>query len=96
MPDTDIEAQLQKLKTEIAELAKSVAAVGTNTADTYRKKAGTVASQSVDASHTVLDRIRTDFGHIEKDVLGQIRARPLQALGLAVGVGVLIAILSRR
>jgi ElaB/YqjD/DUF883 family membrane-anchored ribosome-binding protein len=96
MATSDIEAQLQKLKADIADLAKTVAAVSADTAGAYRAKAGNVAGEAIAASHNAIDSVRTEFGVLEKDVVDRIRTRPLQALGLAIGVGFLLAFISRR
>jgi len=96
MNTSDIEAQLLKLRSDIAELAKTVAAVGVDTAGAYRAKANNAASDAIEASHNVLDSVRTDFDLLEKDAVARIRARPLQALSLALGVGFLLAFVSRR
>jgi ElaB/YqjD/DUF883 family membrane-anchored ribosome-binding protein len=96
MQASDIEIQMQKLRSDIAALAKTVAAVGADAAGAYRAKAGNVASDAIEASQGVLDSVRTDFEILEKDVVARIRTRPLQALAIAAGVGFILALASRR
>ncbi|MDR3436196.1 DUF883 C-terminal domain-containing protein [Telmatospirillum sp.] len=96
MQASDIETQLQKLRSDISGLAKTVAAAGADTAGAYRAKAGNVANDAIEASQSVLEGIRNDFVALEKDVVARVQTRPLQALGLAAGIGFLLALASRR
>jgi ElaB/YqjD/DUF883 family membrane-anchored ribosome-binding protein len=96
MQMSEIESQLKKLSGDIAALTKTIAGVGADTADTYRAKVGNFAHDAVEASQNVMESARKDFMSLEGDVVTRIRARPLQALGIAVGVGFLLAFATRR
>jgi ElaB/YqjD/DUF883 family membrane-anchored ribosome-binding protein len=96
MPQSDIEVQLQKLRTDMAALAKTVASYGADTAGAYTAKVRQGANEAIEASQTAFDGIRTDFVALESEVANRVRARPLQAVGLAIGIGFLLALVSRR
>ncbi len=93
---SDIESQLQKLSSDIAALTKTIAGAGADTADGYRAKVGNLAHDAVEASQNALAGARKDFMALEGDVVTRIRERPFQALGIAVGVGFLLAFAARR
>ncbi len=93
---SDIERQLQKLSSDIAALTKTIAGAGADTADGYRAKVGALAHDAVEASQNAMASARKDFMSLEGDVVTRIRDRPLQALGIAVGVGFLLAFAARR
>ena len=40
--------------------------------------------------------MRTEYEAIEKNLTGKVKSNPLQALGIAMGVGFLAALLTRR
>jgi ElaB/YqjD/DUF883 family membrane-anchored ribosome-binding protein len=96
MPQSDIDVQLLKLKSDVASLAKTVAAYGADAAGAYTAKVRQGANDAVEASQTAIDGIRSDFASLESEVVDRVRARPLQAMGVALGIGFLLAIVSRR
>ncbi|KQZ49944.1 hypothetical protein ASD54_13615 [Rhizobium sp. Root149] len=92
----DIEKQLQQLREDLAALARSVAAAGSNKADDLKYKARRASNEAMDASAQALDSARAQFQSIEKDIERQIRTKPLQSVAIAAGIGFLFALLSRR
>ncbi|MDO1584281.1 DUF883 family protein [Rhizobium oryzicola] len=92
----DIEQQLQQLREDIAALARSVAAAGTNTAEDLKQKARKTAADATDEAAHLLGAARSQAKSIERDLERQIRTNPLQAVAIAAGVGFLFALLSRR
>lgn len=92
----DIEKQLQQLREDLAALARSVAAAGSNKADDLKHKAKRASNDAMDASAQALDSARAQFQSIERDVERQIRTKPLQSVAIAAGIGFLFALLSRR
>lgn len=92
----DIDAQLQQLRDDIAALARSVAAVGSEKAEDYRHRVRRAKNDAADASMQMVEAAREQAISLEKDLERKIRTNPLQAVAMAAGVGFLIAMLARR
>ena len=93
---SDIEAQLQQLRDDIANLARTVAAVGSDKAGDYRNRVRKATNDATDVSMQMVEAARDQALSLEKDLEGKIRTNPLQAVAMAAGVGFLIALLVRR
>ena len=91
----EIEAQLQQLRDDLASLARSVAAAGSEKADAYRSRVRRASNEAADASLQMVDAAREQALSLEKDLERKIRTNPLQAVALAAGVGFLIALMAR-
>jgi ElaB/YqjD/DUF883 family membrane-anchored ribosome-binding protein len=92
----DIELQLQQLREDISTLAKTVAAVGNEKAAEVRGKARRAANEAADVSISVVEAAREQAASLERDLEQQIRAKPIQSVAIAAGVGFLFALLTRR
>ena len=92
----DIENQLQQLRDDIANLAKTVAAVGNDKANEVKGKARRAANDAADASMQMVEAARSQAVSLERDLESQIRTNPIQAVAIAAGVGFLFALLTRR
>ncbi|WP_137156730.1 DUF883 family protein [Rhizobium sp. FKL33] len=92
----DLEAQIGDLKRDIAELTKSLAAFGAAKAETYRDGAERIAADAAAASRRAFNDAREEAYSFGRDVEDEIRARPFQAVGLALGLGYLAALITRR
>lgn len=92
----DIEVQLQQLRDDISSLAKTVAAVGNDKANEVKGKARRAANEAADASMQAVDAAREKALDFERDLEKQIRAKPIQSVAIAAGVGFLFALLTRR
>lgn len=93
---TDIEAQLKQLRHDLAALASTVAAAGSDKADGYKARVGEMASNVKDASVTAIQNLREELKGLEGKVETRVRDRPLQSLGLAIAAGFAVALLCRR
>ncbi|MGE0233183.1 MAG: YqjD family protein [Flavobacteriaceae bacterium] len=92
----DIEAQLGQVRDDIAMLAKSIAALGANKKTALKADAQRRLDNLGTASEEVLHSLNRQIGAIEKEISGQVRDRPLTTLGIAAGVGFLLAMVMRR
>ncbi|HEV7415799.1 MAG TPA: DUF883 domain-containing protein [Tianweitania sediminis] len=92
----DIEVQLQQLREDLAALARSVAAVGSEKADDYRRRARRATNDATDASLQMVEAAREQAMSLERDLERKIRTSPIQSVAMAAGVGFLIAMLARR
>jgi len=90
---SDIQAQLKKLREDLSALATTVTTIGTEKATAYGAK---IASDTIEASQNAVEGVRSDYISFEQAVADRIRARPIQAVGVAAGIGYLIAAMRRR
>jgi len=92
----ELEAQIAELKREIASLTKGIAAFGSAKVDDYKAGAEKLASDAIAASVRAMEDARDEAVSLERDFERHVRAKPLQSIGIAVGVGFLAALLTRR
>lgn len=92
----DIELQLQQLRDDISNLAKTVAAVGNDKASELKGKARRAANDAADASLNAVEAAREQAASLERDLERQIRLKPIQSVAIAAGAGFLFALLTRR
>lgn len=92
----DLEEQIGELRREIAALTKNIAAFGSAKVGDYRADIEGLAADAVSASLSAFNRAKEEAASLEESFEGHVRARPLQSIGIAVGVGFLAALLTRR
>ncbi|MFC3219843.1 hypothetical protein ACFOEZ_12500 [Tianweitania populi] len=81
----DLEAEISRLRSDLANLTKQIGAAGTQSFDTAKA----VAQQSV-------DRLRTNAQDLEEQVVARVQEKPLTALAVAAAVGYFFALINRR
>lgn len=81
----DVQADLEALRRDLASLTQTVASFGSGKI----REAGETSQQYMDTA-------RERFLNAEEDIEAYVRAKPLQSLAMAVGVGYVLALLSRR
>jgi ElaB/YqjD/DUF883 family membrane-anchored ribosome-binding protein len=82
---SDVQAELENLRRDIAALTQTIASFGSGKI----REAGETSQQYIDSAR---DTLLT----VEEDVEAYVRAKPLQSLAMAAGVGYLLALISRR
>jgi len=92
----DFEGQIAELRKEIAALTKNIAAFGSAKVDDYKAGLNSLASDAVSASLGAFSSAKSEAISLEESFEEQVRLRPLQSIGIAVGVGFLAAMLTRR
>ncbi|PTW62939.1 ElaB/YqjD/DUF883 family membrane-anchored ribosome-binding protein [Breoghania corrubedonensis] len=92
----DIEAELARVREDIAALARSIQSYGTAKTDEVKSRASKAGNDIAAASQDALEQVRREFEGLESQLQGQVRRHPLQALGIAAGIGFLAAFLMRR
>jgi ElaB/YqjD/DUF883 family membrane-anchored ribosome-binding protein len=92
----DFDAQLKQLRADLAALAASVAAAGSDKADGYKARVGEMASSVKDASATAIQNLREELKGLEGKLETHVRDRPIQSMGVAVATGLALALLCRR
>ena len=81
----DLEAEIARLRSDLASLTKQIGAAGSQSFDTAKA----VAQQGV-------DRLRTNAQDIEEQVVARVHEKPLTALAVAAAVGYVFALINRR
>ncbi|MCB2052204.1 MAG: DUF883 family protein [Novosphingobium sp.] len=91
-----IEDQVGQLRDDIQALAQTIGAMASGQVDLMQAKAGETKREAEAASEQALDAIRAHYKNAEATVSDQVRDKPLQALGIAAGIGFLFALLAKR
>ncbi|MGV0876156.1 DUF883 domain-containing protein [Martelella sp. FLE1502] len=94
--EADIQAQIDQLRGDIAELTKMIGALGNQKASDARVKAEKFRDDAIKSGQDAYDRARDEALSFEEDVEDHIRSRPLQSILMAAGFGFLMALLTRR
>ncbi|MCZ7854797.1 MULTISPECIES: DUF883 family protein [Agrobacterium] len=92
----DVAAQLAQLREDLANLAKSVKALGVGASYELKAQAARVADDAISASSDMADTVRSEISTLNDNLTDQVQKNPLQSLGIAVGVGFVLALLTRR
>ena len=92
----DVEIRIEELRNEIAALTKTLAAFGATKVDDYRAGLDRLAADAIATSRQAFASARDEAISLEESLENQIRSRPLPAVGIAVGIGFLAALLTRR
>lgn len=94
--EADIQAQIDQLRDDIAELTKMIGTLGNQKAAEARSKAERLKEEAIKSGQEAYDRAREEALSFEEDVEDHIRSRPLQSILMAAGFGFLVALLTRR
>ncbi|MGO4837846.1 YqjD family protein [Rhizobiaceae sp. 2RAB30] len=92
----DLEAEIAQLKNDLAKLAKQLQSTGGHSYGAARR----VAAEGVDhlraQGEAAMDKMRAGAGDLETRLEEAVREKPLTSLGVALGVGFMLALLTRR
>lgn len=91
-----LESEISQLKADIAKLTKQLQATGEHSFSTARRAAAESVGQLRAQGEAAIDRVRSGADDIESQLTASIREKPLTALGIAVGVGFVLAWMMRR
>ena len=92
----DIEKQIDRLKADMAGLTSSIAALGAGKARGAKSEAEARLAEIAGSGEAALDDLRARLKDHQAQLADTVRRRPVASLGVAVGVGVLLALLLRR
>lgn len=92
----DIEAQLEQLSHDVAELTRIVASFGNGKVQEATNRAARISNEVAEASAEAIQSARSSLVSAEEDLEAHIRNKPLQAICIAAGVGFLAALMTRR
>jgi ElaB/YqjD/DUF883 family membrane-anchored ribosome-binding protein len=94
--DADIHTKITKLKNEATILGASLAETGGVEAKRVLEKGEELAHEAVVKSREALDYVSSELETLEARLAKRVRDKPVQSLGIAVGAGVLLALLLRK
>ena len=94
--DAEIDGKISSLKNEIAHLGASLAETGSREAKRVLAKGEALGEDAIATSRQALDSLASELESIEASLTSRIREKPLQSIGLAVGIGLIVAFLARR
>lgn len=96
LTEKEVQAHVGRIREDIAQLADNVTNAGTALVDGAKASANARADQAKQLSQDTIRELRAQLDDVERHVSRQVQERPLAALGVAAGVGFLIAMLARR
>lgn len=70
--------------------------MGADKTGEYKERANKAGKDLADSSQQALDALSEELTRLENTLASRVRAKPLQSLGIAAGIGVLVALLARR
>ena len=92
----ELEQRIEDLKSELASVTRTLAAIGGQKAEDYRAGVEKLAADAVAASLNAFDTARSEAMSLEESFEEHVRAHPLRSIGIAAGIGFLFALVSRR
>jgi ElaB/YqjD/DUF883 family membrane-anchored ribosome-binding protein len=94
--EENLEEQVAKLQEDIKAIANTLAKLSDQKVSEARSNARTQVQSIVSSGQHVVDDLGSQVTAVEDRLVETIRERPLTAVAGAIGVGFLIALLSRR
>lgn len=93
---SDIEADIQRIREDIAALAGTLKDYGSGKGNEYKSRASAAGQDFTKMSQDALNDLTAELQGYERALTSEVRRHPLQALGIAAGIGFLVAALVRR
>jgi len=92
----DLQADIARLKEDIATLTRQLAATGEQSVKTARRVAAEGVEQLRTQGEATLADLRSGARDLEAQIGEAVREKPVTSLAIAAGVGFLFALLTRR
>src|SRR5690606_22397859 len=92
----DLQAQVEQLKEDIAAIAATLANLGSQTVRDAKRSAKETYKSAYIQGEDAIDELRNKAQDLEAQLTATVRERPIASLATALGVGYLLALLSRR
>jgi ElaB/YqjD/DUF883 family membrane-anchored ribosome-binding protein len=96
LTEKEVQAHVGRIREDIAQLADNVSNAGGALVNGAKATANAKADQARQLSQDTIKELQAQLSDIERRVSKQVQDRPLAALGVAAGVGFLLAMLARR
>ena len=92
----DVENEVSQLRKELTELAATITNYGKAEGENIKMQGLVVGEELLARSKETINSLSTQLSSLEKEFAMQVKQKPVQALGLAVVFGFVIAALMRR
>lgn len=92
----EIEDDIERIRNDIAALAGSLKKYGAGKTGEYKARATSAGEELSRKSQDALNDLTAELQGYERALTNEIRRHPLQSLGIAAGIGFLVATLVRR
>lgn len=92
----DLEAEIARLKDDVAKLTDLISATGKHSYSAARKAATEGAEQLRVQGEAAVNALKSNANDLERQVTESVREKPITSLAIAAGVGFFLALLSRR
>lgn len=92
----DVVKQINEIRAEIAQLNKLVGSLGSATADNIKTQAKEKLSQLSDLTEEELKLLRAKADLAGEKFVTGVRKQPVAAVGIAAGVGFILALMLRK
>nr|WP_295464644.1 hypothetical protein [Mesorhizobium sp.] len=93
---SEMEAQIETLKAEIAKLTAQVQSSGERSLEAVKNIAQEGLSQARAKGEAAMQGLKSEAYDIEGEIVARVREKPVTSLAIAAGVGFLFALLARR
>ena len=94
--EAQLEDQVAQLQSDLKAIAATLARLSTDKVSEVRDVAKSEVRHLQRQGQHVLDDVQDQAGELEKQLKDTIREKPLTAVASAVGIGFILALLSRR
>lgn len=94
-PQPELEDQIERLQDDVRAIAKSLTRLGEDKVKEAQRYAKGEYKNLLQQGQSVAAEVSDEFEAVEKQVKDTIRARPLTAMASAIGIGFLLAVLTR-
>lgn len=91
----DVDDQIAQLRADISSLTDTVQRMGTGKVHDVQRKAADVTHDAAEVYGDALSSLRGEVEDLESKVTSRVRSNPLQAIGIAAGIGFVIAMITR-
>ncbi|MCB1419166.1 MAG: DUF883 family protein [Notoacmeibacter sp.] len=92
----DVQSRLKRIKKDMVGLGDAIATAGAASAHDVSAAGKAKADELAVSAQETYDQLKVELARLERQLEGQVRSKPLQSLGIALGVGFLAALIMRR
>jgi ElaB/YqjD/DUF883 family membrane-anchored ribosome-binding protein len=93
--EDDLETQIAELQSDIKSISATLQRMGQTTVSEVKSQARQRAQDFANRGQSMLDTAQGEFNSLETQLKDTIREKPLTAVAAAIGMGFLIAIMTR-
>lgn len=93
--EADLQVQIDQLRTDIKMIGTTLSRLGNEKASEVQGRAKQEYKNLVEAGQHMVSEVSDEFGNVEKQLKDTIREKPITAVLSAMGIGYLIALLTR-